>query len=453
VTQAARLRAALPHAAAEPVGATEFAQAMAAFAPWEPLPHLAIAVSGGSDSMALALLAHQWARQRGGHVTALTVDHGLRSEAAAEAAQTASWCAAQGIAHAVLRWEGPHPASGLQEAARRARYRLLESWCARAEVLHLLVAHQREDQAETLLMRALRQSGSDGLAGMASLTEGRAIRVLRPLLGFPRARLEANLRAEGQRWIDDPSNRNPAFLRTSLRAELRALDDPDAVVERLAALATRFGRLRQRAEEARAALLARMIMLHPAGFAVLDTASFLAAPENLALDALAAVLTMVSGGDYPPRRERLERLFGFLPKGLGSGRTLAGCVIRPYRGRLLIAREAAAIAPPVRVGQGAVTRWDGRFDLAFEPGNKAELWLGALGADLGLIRGAIPAAARAVIPAAVRATLPVLRNAKGVVAVPALRYFDPWLWEAGTTRFRMLFRPTRPLTGAGFRIV
>jgi tRNA(Ile)-lysidine synthase len=174
-------------------------------------------------------------------------------------------------------------------------------------------------------------------------------------------------------------------------------------------------------------------------------------PEELALAALAAVLTTISGGDYPPRRERLERLFQLLPERLGSGRTLAGCVIRPYRGKLLIAREAAAMAPPVRVPDGGATRWDGRFDVRIEFPSPCELWLGALGDDLPLIRSEIQGSS--AIPAIVRPTLAAFRNAKGVVAVPALRYFVPWLREARTTRLGTVFRPTRPLTGAGFRIV
>lgn len=172
---------------------------MAAFDPFEASPEIAVAVSGGRDSMALALLAAGWAAARGGRVVALTVDHGLRPEAADEAHRVGGWLAARGIAHQILTWNGPHPARGVQAAARMARYRLLEGWCAERAILHLLLGHQRDDQAETVHMRAERQSGGVGLAGMPAVRETARLRLLRPLLGFPRRRLAATLRAAGDR--------------------------------------------------------------------------------------------------------------------------------------------------------------------------------------------------------------------------------------------------------------
>jgi len=431
----------------DPVGAEEFAQLMAAFAPFEPTPDLAVAVSGGSDSMALALLAQAWVRAEGGRVFALTVDHGLRPEASAEAAQTAAWCAAHGIAHETLVWTGPHPASGIQEAARHARYRLLEDWCRARGVLHLLVAHQRDDQAETYVMRSLRQSGSDGLAGMAAIVERGAVRVLRPLLGVSRARLQATLNAVGQCWIDDPSNRNPAYLRTQLRAARSSLE----AAEDGATLAAHFGAARVESEKECARLLARSAMLHPAGFAWLDPAPLRQAPRDHGGKALAAILATIGGADYPPRRERLERLLALVIEGLSAGRTLGGCLILPRRGTILICREPAAMAPPQPVGAG-VTRWDGRFDLALGAAPAREILLGGLGPDLhGLPLEAT--AALTMIPPAARPSLPVLRDAKGVVAIPPLGYFSGWSGQRVEAGLRMAFRPTRPLTGAGFRIV
>src|SRR5690242_4383018 len=172
-----------------PVGAAEFAALMARFEPFEARPRLAVAVSGGADSMALVLLARDWAEVRGGALTALTVDHRLRKAAAAEAVQVGRWLAERGIDHQVLVRDDGHGSGGVQAAARDARYRLLEAWCRKTGALHLLVGHHREDQAETLLLRLARGSGVDGLAGMAMLAERAACRVLRPLLGVARARL------------------------------------------------------------------------------------------------------------------------------------------------------------------------------------------------------------------------------------------------------------------------
>jgi tRNA(Ile)-lysidine synthase len=436
----------------EPLETHEFARLLDAFAPFEPQPHLAVAVSGGSDSMALALLAAAWTRARGGRLTALTVDHGLRPEAAAEARQVASWCATHGIGHEILRWRDRAPQGGIQAAARGARYRLLEEWCRAHEILHLLVAHQREDQAETLLMRLTQASGAEGLGAISAEVEHRSVRVLRPLLAVPRARLQATLEARAQAWIEDPSNRNPAYLRARLRAQLPGFAERGFTAERLAGLAAQFGRARAVLEVERAELLARSVMLHPAGFAWLDGAVLHAAPPELGITALAAIITAVSGADYTPRGERLERLFGLLPQGLAGGRTLGGCLILPRRGRILICREPAAMAPPIVVLPGAGVRWDGRIGCDLVAPAAAEHRLGGLGGDLAAIRDQIAAPVLATVPPAARATLPVLRDDKGVIAIPALRYRAERAETIGLA-IKLLFQPTRPMTGAGFRIV
>src|SRR4029077_6487242 len=126
--------------------------------------------------------------------------------------------ARHGIASAILTWPGAKPRAGLQEAARGARYRLLRDECRRRDILHLLLAHHADDQAETVAMRAARQSGPDGLAGMAALVEQSEVRLLRPLLAVSRARLTATLLARGVPWLDDPSNVDPRFERARLRA-------------------------------------------------------------------------------------------------------------------------------------------------------------------------------------------------------------------------------------------
>src|SRR5438067_8728243 len=127
--------------------------------------------------------------------------------------------AARGIEHHVLAWSGPKPATGVQEAARAARYRLLAEWCRAQGCLHLLTAHHREDQAETHLIRRRAGSGIDGLAGMAAVRELPGCRLVRPLLSVPRARLAALLAAEGQPFLQDPSTLNPAFERARLRLQ------------------------------------------------------------------------------------------------------------------------------------------------------------------------------------------------------------------------------------------
>jgi tRNA(Ile)-lysidine synthase len=196
-----------------------FDDAMAACGPFEPRPHLAVAVSGGADSLALCLLARDWVERRHGKITALTIDHGLRQESAAEARDVAGLCADLRVDHRVLPWIGAKPRSAIQAQARAARYRLLTGWCGVNGVLHLLVGHHRDDQDETLMMRRARGSGADGLAGMAPIVEHASCRVLRPLLAVAKRDLRELLRVSDLRWIEDPSNRDLRFARARLRVE------------------------------------------------------------------------------------------------------------------------------------------------------------------------------------------------------------------------------------------
>lgn len=174
---------------AHPVPVEEFAALMEPLGPFERPPRLAVAVSGGADSLALTLLADEWARSRGGAVLALTVDHGLRPEAADEARMVGRWLAARGIAHAILHYRGERPVANIQARARALRYRLLLDRCRAEGVVHLLIAHHREDQSETVLLRLGRGSGVSGLAAMRPIMEMPEARILRPLLSIPRARL------------------------------------------------------------------------------------------------------------------------------------------------------------------------------------------------------------------------------------------------------------------------
>jgi tRNA(Ile)-lysidine synthase len=446
----------LSGAAARPVSAAEFSHAMDKLGPFESRARLAVAVSGGRDSMALALLAHDWAKRRGGDILALTVDHGLRRAAKAEALKTGAWLRARGIAHRVLVWRGDKPKANLQALARAARYRLLGECCREAGILHLLLAHQQDDQAETLLLRLARGSGLDGLAAMAPRVTGADLQILRPLLALPRARLAATLATREQDWIEDPSNLDPKHARTRLRALMPALAREGLTTQRLAATATRLGRARLALEDALQTLLAHAVSLDPAGYAILDAAPLVAEPAELALRALAALLQTVGGADYPPRLLRLERLHReILESGLPAARTLGGCrILRLMKGspdKLLICREPAALAGPQNLRPGESLHWDGRFLVSLAgrpPGARGALHLAALGApDPAPLRADRAASDRAQlpIPAAARRTLPALYDLDGLLLVPHLCYGRGGREPDSVDRCRMEFRPARPL--------
>lgn len=346
-------------AAGEAIGVQEFSDV---FDRLTPGPSVAVAVSGGADSMALLLLAQRWAAGHGARIVALTVDHGLRPGSAAEAAQVAQWCSECGIPHQILRWPGEMSGGGIQASARRARYRLLAAECARLKIPSLVAAHHLQDQAETFVMRLARGSGVDGLSGMQAESAWAGVRLLRPLLEFSKSRLTATLRAAGQAWIEDPSNRDPQFARPRVRAALDQLAAAGLSAERLAAAARRMSRARKALDQASDALLRTAVQLAPAGFAILPPAALARAPEEIGLRALSRLLMTLGGHVYPGRMARLERVYDWLAGGApGGGRTLMGCRIIPARAGVIIVREPAAIGPDLALLPGETQIWDSRF--------------------------------------------------------------------------------------------
>ncbi len=381
--------------------------------------HVAVAVSGGPDSMALALLAHDWAVPRGIALTALTVDHGLRPDSAAEAATVAAWMAARGIPHHILAWGG-RPRGNLQAEARRARYGLLENWCAARQVPVLLLAHHLEDQAETVLLRLGRGSGVYGLAGMAAVAAsawpGAPARA-RPLLDVPKARLAATLRAAGQAWVEDPGNSNPAFARVRVRSVWSRLAPLGITPERLARTARQMARARAVLDAEAHALIAAAGRFGDGGWCTLHPAALRAAHEEVGLRALALLLMAVGGGDYTPRLERLERLWAHLATGLPGAVTLAGCRIIPVDGILLIVRETRGMQGPLPLADRPQI-WDGRFIASGEGVTIERLRAGAM----AVLRTALPDSALARVPAAARPALPAVYDRDGLLAVPAFGF-------------------------------
>jgi len=354
----------------------EFAAAMADFGPLGP--KLAVAVSGGADSMALALLAKEWAARHDAGVIALIVDHGLRAGSDAEAEVTRSRLADHDVEARILTLCGLPGGAKLQETARAARYAALAQAARAAGALHLLLGHHQADQAETVAMRAAR--GTGGLQGMASFAARNDVVLLRPLLTIAPERLRDYLRAADMPWVEDPANSDTRFERVRMR-----LMGTKATPENPSA--------RQGREFEAAEFLARHAVIRPEGFALIEA-------ESTPPLALAALLRIIAGANYAPRLEAVAELAARLrPATLGGVRILKAGKLGPG---WLLAREPAACAPPVPAVAGAI--WDGRFRLA-EPATHASF--GALGADAVEFRHV------SHFPAVILRSLPCLRPIGG----------------------------------------
>jgi tRNA(Ile)-lysidine synthase len=322
----------------------QFAAALAALG-YEHGTSAALAVSGGGDSMALMRLFADW---RGGAreppaavlpatvlpVTVLIVDHGLRPESAAHAAQAALWARAAGFPAHILRPEtkpGSRIDANIEDWARRVRYALLGGWCRAAGVRALFVAHNEDDQAETFLLRLARGSGIDGLSAMRGrspfpLPGFDGIELLRPLLGVSRTGLRAFLACRGQGFLHDPMNDDPRFARVRMRALLPLLDAAGLSPSRLAAAAGHLGRGRDALEGVTDVFLHDHAVFTGKGEALLDARALAGTAPEIGLRALALVLMRVSGASYRPRFVRLERLFeAVTAPDFARARTLLGC--------------------------------------------------------------------------------------------------------------------------------
>lgn len=297
-----------------------FNGALSSIGYFEKKPTLAVAVSGGADSLALLLLADEWARGRGGKTIALTVDHGLRKESAQEAKQVAAWCKSLGIEHHSLKWTSAKPSSAIQAKAREVRYGLLTGWCKKNKVLHLLTAHHQNDQAETLLFRLARGSFLEGLACMPIVSLREGVRLIRPLLGVSKSSLERFLLERNQQWIEDPSNQNPHYTRNRIRNYVS-----DSAAAQAGALASRLGAIRFQLEHRLAAAMVHAVNIYP-GHAVLKIKAFKKLPAEQAIRLLSALLSTLGNLPMPPRTEQVALLYHDLTADMPpKRRALAGC--------------------------------------------------------------------------------------------------------------------------------
>ena len=356
----------MPNDDNSPISAQE---AKRLFADWRGVPSIVLAVSGGPDSIALMWLAARWRRAlaRGPRLIAVTVDHGLRPGAAAEAREVKRLARSLDLPHRTLRWTGPKPRTGLPAAARAARYRLLAQAARASDATHILTAHTRDDQAETLLMRMLRGSGIAGLAAMARESERDGLVLARPFLDISKSQLIATLRKAKVGFAEDPTNRDTSFTRPRLRTLMPVLAAEGGDTRNLVRLASRLARANAAVEvlvdgaERYLALRDRQV-LH-SGFNAetfdagrldaksFDAKAFAAMPDEIRLRLLQRVIDRI-GHEGPAELGKVEALLSALDLAAAENnaghrprlkQTLAGALIS-----LIDSRIRIEPAPPRR---------------------------------------------------------------------------------------------------------
>lgn len=378
------------------------------------VPRLGLAVSGGSDSVAMLLLACDWAQGHGAALTCFTVDHGLRDGSAADAAFVSDLCAALGVPCRVLRWTGWDGQGNKSARARQGRYQLMVQAARGEGIAHLALAHTRDDQAETVLAHLARKAGVDGLAAMAPVREAQGITWLRPLLSVGRQVLRDYLTARGQDWRDDPSNDDPAYDRVRLRQAAGALTDLGLTPEALAEVAANMRHV-QAALDAQVLAAAGLCTVR-AGAVCIDRAGFDALPEEIRRRLLAGSLRWLTGADYPPRRAPLIETLGAVKQ--DQAQVLAGALVLPKPKAIWLCREPAAV---LGLQATSGTDWDGRWRVSgpFWPDDVIR----ALGDD-GLRE--VPNWREKRLPRQVLATTPAVWRENRLIAAPLAGYGDGW---------------------------
>ncbi len=376
---------------------------------------IAVATSGGADSLALLLLTHRWAQQKKGRVIGLTVDHGLRIESKKEALFVQKWAYKEGIEHITLKWEGEKPTSRLQEKAREARYQCLINWCKNNHISTLLLGHHQQDQEETFWLRLSSGSGLDGLSGMKKKSFREGIVLLRPLLKFPKERLKATLLAENHIWIEDPSNQNPRFFRGRLRSFLEKEGlSQIRLFNIMEKLQVDVDFIRNSLQH----IIKTSVQLCEGGYLTLQKKSFEELHPALAKRLIPLLMHWFSDMNYSSRATQVTTILGKLK--LSFPFTAGGIYWIPQSEKILLLREVSAIKENFNLSHlHKETLWDQRFwiDPEIKKHVPPETYIAPLKAfPLLRKKGDSP------IPSSVFPTLPALWTKGEVVSIPHFCY-------------------------------
>lgn len=376
---------------------------------------MAVAVSGGPDSLCLLFLAHKWASENNGKVVGLTVDHGLRSESKQEALKVHKLLQKHGIEHHILSWEEDKPKTRIQEKARSARYNLLINWCKLNNVQSLLLGHHRQDQEETFWMRLTCGSGLDGLSGIKEKSVKGGVTLIRPLLRVSKEQILQTLAENKLPWIQDPTNENPAFFRGRFRSfiEKEGLNQ-----DRLIKVIAKLNRDADFIHQSLLTMVASVVKLHDEGYITLEKNAFDDLHPALSQRLVSYLMVWFSGSHYTPRH---EKVLGILEKLKSQSKFTAGGVMWIIKERfILLIREQAKIENHVFLNSlESDILWDQRFFIKSDIQNvlKKKSFLAPLGHQPQLKKEV-----NTQIPSSVWPTLPSIWCEGSVVSVPHLCY-------------------------------
>ena len=316
--------------------------------------HIAVGVSGGADSLCLTVLLSEWAKQNNVCLTAITVNHRLRSVAEEEAYFVAQILKKREIEHVILTNETPIPETGLEVYSRQVLYGLIYDYCKQNNITHLFLAHHQLDQAETFLLRLGKKTGLTGLSGMRSESSYRDLTLCRPFLTVPKSDIIETLQSRQIHWIEDEMNADEKYERVKWRHFLPVLAEQGISAESIVSTMKRLTRADEAIKEYVSRFIQKNVWIDFRGFARLPVNQWMLCPEEVRIQIIQKLINIIAQEDKPVSLQALEDLCLRLP----VSATLGGCVFVPHKTGLYIGREKRLMAPSQCVSAGSTIRWD-----------------------------------------------------------------------------------------------
>jgi tRNA(Ile)-lysidine synthase len=407
---------------------SQFTQNLLELYPFKQSAKFAIAVSGGADSLALLLLAKEWAHLKGHQLIALTVDHQLRKESADEALYVANLCKDLSIEHCILDWRHNGVSANIQEQAREARYLLLTNYCNKNDIINLLTAHHADDRLENFFIRLSRGSGLIGLSEH-NISFHNNVQILRPIFNFTKEDCYRILKLQNINHVEDPSNNSDKYLRSEIREKLPnflELKNIDAKLfkDRILSSIDNLSRASKTIEQAFLNCLTHSTTIFPEGYVRINLENFEKYMEEERLLCLSHLLTLISGTNFTPRYYSVKNLYLGLLKENKNKATLHGCVISKTKNELLIYKELGKKkSQPTLLKKDTI--WDNRFLCKLNKNFPQDLYIDyASEADLKILKMMdIPSKSTLKLPKPVIFTLPLIKSIEKPLAIPHINYY------------------------------
>ena len=435
-----------------------FFKTMNSLGPYGKNPHLAIAVSGGSDSLCLAILAKKWVDIKGGRITALNIDHGLRKSSGQESKKTLNLLKKQKIFSQCFKWElSKKPKNSVQEKAREFRYNIFEEWCYKKNIKYLLVAHHFEDQKETFIMRLNSNSNIYGLACMPKVLLKKEIKILRPLLDLKKKDIVDYLKEKKIDWIEDPSNNSLKYSRNRLRKILPKLEKKGLTDSNFKKILKRAQKERKKIESKFSFWLIKNVKIDTLGYAVVDFKNLKLLQKDDFIFIFSKLLNMISGLFYAPKSKYVYNFYKKIKSNEIINKTnLGGCHIFFFKKKMYICREIFKKSRKQEINfQFNKIIWDNRFEIEYKKKFflKRELgksvfieqlqkdgWNEVLLKNQRIKR-------EIKIPNKVILSLPAVKNKKNdVLYVPHLQYYSNIRSKREYSNMNFLFKPRLTLS-------